>query len=99
MPSEELVLRARLDVEAGRAREAALQARIALEALLADLRGVEGRSSRLEELLGELGDDRAVVGEAANAALEGEPGEALERAVADAVQRMDQALRHARRST
>ncbi len=34
---EELVLRARSDIEAGRPREAALQARIALEALLAEL--------------------------------------------------------------
>jgi len=37
--AEELVLRARLDVEAGRPREAALQARIALEALLAAAEG------------------------------------------------------------
>ena len=98
MPSEELVLRARLDVDAGRLREAALQARIALEALLADLRGVEAGMSRLGELIDELRDDRAAVGDAANAALEGEPGEALSQAVTDAVTRMDQALRHARRS-
>ena len=36
---------------------------------------------------------------AANAALEGEPSEALALAVSDAVKRMDQALRHLRRST
>ena len=34
---EELLLRARLDLDAGRPREAALQARIALEALLGEL--------------------------------------------------------------
>ncbi|MDX6573816.1 MAG: hypothetical protein QOC86_2972, partial [Gaiellales bacterium] len=75
------------------------QARSALEALLADMRGVEGRSSRLDDLLGELGDDRLLVGDAANAALEGEPSEELSQTVKDAVTRMDQALRHARRST
>jgi hypothetical protein len=99
MPSEELVLRARLDVEDGRMREAALQARIALEALLADMRGVDAGGTRLGQLLAELGDDRSVVGDAANAALEGEPSEALAQAVKDAVTRMDQALRHLRRST
>ena len=35
LPAEELVLRARADLNAGRLREAALQARVALEALLA----------------------------------------------------------------
>ena len=98
MPSEELVLRARLDVESGRMREAALQARIALEALLADLRGAEAGMTRLGELIDELGEDRSTVGDAANAALEGEPSEELAQAVRDAVTRMDQALRHARRS-
>ena len=34
---EELVLRARADLDAGRVREAALQARMALESLLAEL--------------------------------------------------------------
>ncbi len=36
---EELVLRARADLDAGRGREAALQARVALESLLAELGG------------------------------------------------------------
>ena len=46
---EELVLRARADLDAGRPREAALQARIALEALLAELpadRSLEERPRR-----------------------------------------------------
>jgi hypothetical protein len=83
--SEELVLRARLDLEAGHAREAALQARVALEALLAELPDASGLASHREAL-----------GAAANAALEGEPpGEA----VADAVKDMRAALaRNARRS-
>ena len=37
LAGEELVLRARMDLDAGRVREAALQARVALEALLAEL--------------------------------------------------------------
>ena len=44
LAAEELVLRARADLDAGRTREAALQARVALEALLAELQSpaVEG---------------------------------------------------------
>jgi hypothetical protein len=83
--SEELVLRARLDLEAGRPREAALQARVALEALLAELPEASGLASHREAL-----------GAAANAALEGDPPS---EAVADAVQAMRAALaHHARRS-
>jgi hypothetical protein len=85
-PAEELVLRARLDVEADRPREAALQARIALEALLAQLGG---------EALGELPAHRKAVGEAANAALAGDLPAELEDAVADAVLEMRRALRRA----
>jgi hypothetical protein len=81
---EELVLRARADVEAHRPREAALQARIALEAVLADLPA---------ELDPELSACRAEVGDAANAALDGNPPEHLQHAVADAVERMERALR------
>jgi hypothetical protein len=68
--AEELVLRARLDLNARRAREAALQARVALEALIAELPGAD------------LVHWRAPVGEAANTALWGEPDrEELQRAV------------------
>jgi hypothetical protein len=69
--SEELVLRARIDLDAGRPREAALQARIALEALLAELPDAS-----------ELASHREAVAAAANAALEGDvDGEAVEEAV------------------
>jgi hypothetical protein len=82
---EELVLRARADLDAGREREAALQARIALEAALAELGGDA------------LPVDRAAVGEAANAALRGELAEELQVAVRAAVEKMEVALRrHAR---
>jgi hypothetical protein len=85
LASEELVLRARLDLDAGRSREAALQARIALEALLAELPEA-----------GELAAHRDAVAAAANAALEGDvPMDA----VTEAVTAMRGALaHHARRS-
>jgi hypothetical protein len=68
---EELTLRARLDLDEGRPREAALQLRVALEAALAELEGtpgVEDMDERLDELL----DARADVGRAANDALAGD---------------------------
>jgi hypothetical protein len=83
--AEELVLRARLDVDAGRLREAALQARIALEAMLAA--GYEAA--------GELSTHRTAVGDAANAALRGELSPELSEAVAAAVEDMRRALRRA----
>jgi hypothetical protein len=83
--AEELVLRARLDLDEGRPREAALQARIALEALLAELPEAS-----------ELASHREAVGAAANAALQGDPPV---EAVADAIAAMRAALaHHARRS-
>jgi hypothetical protein len=81
---EELVLRARGDLDAHRPREAALQARIALEAVLAELPA---------EIDPELAAARAEIGDAANAALQGDPPEHLQHAVAHAVARMERALR------
>ena len=81
---EELVLRARLDLDAGRIREAALQARIALEALLAELHG--------ENAAG-LAEYRGPIGDAANAALAGALREELESAVRDAIDEMRRVLR------
>jgi hypothetical protein len=82
---EELVLRARADLDAGRPREAALEARVALEALLAELPAAS-----------ELANDRGTVGDAANAALRGtlEPG--LERELGAALARMEHALKRRR---
>jgi hypothetical protein len=81
---EELVLRARADVDAHRPREAALQARIALETVLAELPS---------DIDPELAASRSEVGDAANAALRGDPPEHLQHAVAHAVERMERALR------
>jgi hypothetical protein len=81
---EALVLRARSDLDGGRVREAAFQARVALEALLAELPGTD------------LADQRGPVGDAANAALRGELTEATAAAVEDAVHAMETALRRRR---
>lgn len=68
--AEELVLRARVDLNARRPREAALQARVALEALMAELPDAD------------LARWREPVDEAANTALRGEPDpEGLQQAV------------------
>jgi hypothetical protein len=80
---EELVLRARADLDAGRPREAALQARIALEAVLAEL------DEPLEI-------DRSAVGEAANAALKADPTAELQKAVRESIESMETALRKRR---
>jgi hypothetical protein len=84
LPCEALVLRARADLDAGRPREAALQARVALESLIADL-----PQTGLES-------ERGVVGDSANAALRGELPEDLERMLGEAVGRMETALRRRR---
>jgi hypothetical protein len=85
-PATELVLRARLDVDAGHPREAALQARIALEALLAELPGNHPSRGPLEET-------RPAVAEAANAALSGDPPDESRAAVEQAVRLMHAAIR------
>jgi hypothetical protein len=82
---EELVLRARADLAAGRAREAALQARVALEALIAELPSESG-----------LGELRSSVAEAAGAALRGEIDAAGTTSIEEAVQAMEAALRRHR---
>ncbi|MEA2397709.1 MAG: hypothetical protein QOK25_1265 [Thermoleophilaceae bacterium] len=84
---EELVLRARGDVQAGRSREAALQARIALESLLAELDDMD------PERRAELDADREAVGRAANSALRGDLDHGVQEDVTAAVGRMEAALR------
>lgn len=84
---EELVLRARMDMRAERTREAALQARVALEALLAELPQLPG------DRRGELEADRKAIGEAANAALLAELSAELADAVDASIVRMESALR------
>jgi hypothetical protein len=73
---EELALRARLDLDHGRDREAALQVLVALDAALAELPGDPG-SAGLAGRIGELRGGRDAVTRAAQAALAG-PLEAAE---------------------
>jgi hypothetical protein len=87
LAGEELVLRARADLAAGYGREAALQARVALEALIAELGASE--AAPLAEL-------RGAVGEAANAALQGELSTTAMKGVEEAVAAMEAALRRHR---
>ena len=86
LPAEELVLRARADLTAGRTGEAALQARVAVEALLAAMSGPAADEAAAH---------RTAIGEAANAALRGGAAEhtaALEEAIAA----MERALKRRR---
>lgn len=68
---ETLLLRARADLDAGRRREAALQLRVGLEALLVELREAVADPGH-EEDMGTLSVRRGEAGEVANAALSGE---------------------------
>lgn len=68
---ETLVLRARTDLDAGRNREAALQLRVGLEALLVELDGALADPGHEEDMT-TLRTRRGEIGEAANEALQGE---------------------------
>ena len=84
---EELVLRARMDVDASLWREAALQARVAMECMAAELKGDSARFvAKVEE-----GRDDLVA--AAGAALDGDISLAQQDAVAKAVDEMQTGLR------
>jgi len=67
---EELIIRARADLDAGRVREATLQVRVGLEALLAerDVLAAPGQEADLAELY----ERRRITRDAANEALRGE---------------------------
>jgi hypothetical protein len=89
--AEDLVLRARLDLDAGHLREAALQARVALEALLA-----ESGEQLSDRPRAELEGDRQPVASAAAAALRGPLDADSAAAVAVAVEHMEASLRRLR---
>jgi hypothetical protein len=92
LPAEELVLRARADLNAGRLAEAALQARVAIEALLAA--GMASPDSGAAG--GSLASHREAIAAAANAALVGEvPGDSAA-ALREAVAAMELALKRRR---
>jgi hypothetical protein len=89
---EELTLRARLDLDAGRDREAALQVLIALDAALAEL-AIDPTAPLLRERLSELREQRDGVALAAQAALGGPLPAADLHAVTFALSRIEAALR------
>ncbi len=68
---ETLLLRARADLDADRDREAALQLRVGLEALLVELKDALADPGHKEDM-GTLNERRAEVGSAANSALQGD---------------------------
>ena len=89
---EELALRARGDLRAGRLREAAMQAHLALEAAVAEL-GSWRAQGVMAERLEDLAARREAVAAAANAALEGGLDDAGAEAVEAALGRVEAALR------
>lgn len=68
---ETMLARARLDLDTGRSREAALQLQVGVEALLVELRGALADPGH-EEDMALLKERRGELGNAANAALRGE---------------------------
>jgi hypothetical protein len=94
LPAEDLLLRARADLDAGRSREAALQLRVGLEALLAEegADGPQGEAADLEAL----GERRDTTGRAANQALRGELPEARVTEVTETLRLCERVLRRRR---
>jgi hypothetical protein len=94
LPAEDLLLRARADLDAGRPREAALQLRVGLEALLAEERG--GATDAEAKDLAALDERRDITGRAANEALTGELSEARATEVTETVRLCERVLRRRR---
>lgn len=92
---ETLLLRARADLDAGRHREAALQLRVALEALLIELDGALADPDHDRDMA-ELSERRAEAGEAANATLRGELDVEKERQVSELIALCERVLRRRR---
>lgn len=89
---EELTLRARLDLDTGRDREASLQILVALDAALAELQA-DPTAEVLEQRLAELRGQRRAVAAAAQSALAGPLSSSERDAVAHVLGRIEAALR------
>jgi hypothetical protein len=89
---EELALRARLDLEADRGREASLQVLVALDAAVAELQA-DPRAEALASRLADLRAQRDAVAAAAQTALAGPLADGELDAVAHALSRIEAALR------
>ncbi len=92
---ESLLLRARADLDAGRDREAALQLRVGLEALLVELRGTLSDPGHTEDMA-TLEARRREAGEAANQALRGNLDPNQLNAVRELVELCERVLRRRR---
>lgn len=92
---ETLLLRARADLDANRAREAALQLRVGLEALLIELRGALTDPDH-EEDMATLEARKSEVGDAANMALQGDLDEKSLRNVSELLAICERVLRRRR---
>jgi len=92
---ETLVLRARADLDGGREREAALQLRVGLEALLAELSSALSDPGH-EKDIATLGARRQEAGELANLALKGDLDPAGEQKVRELVEICERVLRRRR---
>lgn len=92
---EVLLLRARADLDAGREREATLQLRIGVEALLAELRGAVADPGHDEDM-GSLNERRHELGELANEALAGELDAERATRVRELLERSERVLRRRR---
>jgi hypothetical protein len=92
---ETLLLRARADLGDGRRREAALQLRVGLEALLVELAGALTDPAH-ERDMAELEERRHEVGEAANMALRGDLDLERERQVRELIELCERVIRRRR---
>ncbi|HEU4906985.1 MAG TPA: hypothetical protein VFT19_12840 [Solirubrobacterales bacterium] len=92
---ETLLLRARADLDAGRMREAALQLRVALEALLVELDGALTDADH-EADMAELAERRKQAGDAANAAITDSLSIEDERRVTELTELCERVLRRRR---
>lgn len=92
---ETLVLRARADLDAGRNREATLQLRVGLEALLVELRDALSDSGHQEDMA-TLESRRGEVGELANAVLQGDLSAAQRNSVEELTSICERVLRRRR---
>jgi len=92
-PCETLLLRARLDLDQGRTREAALQLRAGLDALLAEPR--QSGASQAEDLAA-LEQRQGAIARAAQVALGGDLDDAVAAQLREALQLAERALRRRR---
>ena len=88
---EELILRARADLDAGRLREAALQVRVGLEAMLSERERLD--TAAQADDLAFLDGRRQLTGEAANEALRGELADGRAAEVAETIEVCERVLR------